>query len=245
MFIGVIGSALNDSEDSSSSGSPDKVISDQDEASTADPNATTGPTSTPIPTLTPEKSFVESLSKDAGLKEDTASNLYDVLTSEIGFSDITYVSKSDYSDSVLIINADEYELTANLDDDEIYKIKCGSFILYDDLTVTMDKQGVLDRIITDSVSYYSIAKEIVKSSLKSPKSADFPSIVWSPDEIAMQRNGDMVAVQSYVDAQNSFGAEIRSKFLVEFQVIDIDTYNYLPIYIDIDGETSGEFIDLD
>jgi len=109
----------------------------------------------------------------------------------------------------------------------------------------MDKQGILDRVIDHDVSYYSIAQEIVKSSLKSPKSADFPSIVWSPEDIKMQRNGDLVAVQSYVDAQNSFGAEIRSEFLVEFIVTDIDTYTYTPVYVKIDEETSGEFMEFD
>lgn len=237
LFAGIIGASLNDDDGPTNS-------SDQSET-TLNHNVATRPTSTPTPTLTPEQSFVTSISQDTGLKEETASNLYSVLTNELGFSNIKYISKSDYSDSVLIINADDYELTANLDDDEIYKIKCGSLTLYDDMTVKMDKNGVSDRVITDKYAYYSIAQEIVKSCLKSPKSADFPSIVWSPDEIAMQRNGDLVAVQSYVDAQNSFGAEIRSEFLVEFQVIDIDTYTYLPIYINIDGETSGEFIDLD
>ena len=57
--------------------------------------------------------------------------------------------------------------------------------------------------------YWTRTEETVKQLLKAPKSADFPSITngWS-----FGRNQYYVAVQSYVDAQNSFGAQIRSEF---------------------------------
>ena len=57
----------------------------------------------------------------------------------------------------------------------------------------------------DMSPYYMMAKNIVESGLKSPRSAKFPSIVTRPEEIAMSKNGDIIAVQSYVDAENSFG----------------------------------------
>lgn len=51
-------------------------------------------------------------------------------------------------------------------------------------------------------------QEAVKQLLKSPKSADFPSYTsWNYGE-----NDYYIVMQSYVDAQNSFGAEIRSDF---------------------------------
>lgn len=62
--------------------------------------------------------------------------------------------------------------------------------------------------IGEKSNYQYWTQEAVKSLLKAPKSADFPNITnW-----AIVANPFYVAVQSYVDAQNSFGAEVRSKF---------------------------------
>ncbi|MGN9161867.1 hypothetical protein [Clostridium sulfidigenes] len=51
---------------------------------------------------------------------------------------------------------------------------------------------------------------VVKNNLKSPKSADFPTI----KDVQIIRNSDSIIVKSYVDAENSFGAETRSNFTV-------------------------------
>ena len=61
----------------------------------------------------------------------------------------------------------------------------------------------------------------------------------------MKKNKDLVVVQSNVTAKNSFGTKVNSPFTVEFQIIDMDNYQYNPIYINLDGETSGEYIDID
>jgi hypothetical protein len=61
----------------------------------------------------------------------------------------------------------------------------------------------------------------------------------------MQRNGDLVAVQGYFDAQNTYGALVRSKYLIEISVTDLDENIYEPVYINIDGEITGKWVDLD
>lgn len=61
----------------------------------------------------------------------------------------------------------------------------------------------------------------------------------------MQRNKDIVAVRSYVDSQNSFGAMIRSEWTVQFKVIDISSYSYQLTYANIDGNIYGEFLEMD
>lgn len=63
----------------------------------------------------------------------------------------------------------------------------------------------------EQASYKVTTQNGVESILKSPKSADFPWLDWS-----YGKNPWYVAVQSYVDAQNSFGAEIRSDFTFIF-----------------------------
>lgn len=61
-----------------------------------------------------------------------------------------------------------------------------------------------------------LCEEKVKSVLKSPSTAKFPSILnWG-----FKKEKNITTVQGYVDAQNGFGAEIRSNF--QF-VIDTDS----------------------
>lgn len=94
-------------------------------------------------------------------------------------------------------------------------------------------------------SYWDMAKETVETCLKNPKSADFPSSVFNQGNIAMGRKGHLVVVQSYVYSTNSFGAEVKSDFTVEMLVYDTDNFIYDVVYLNIDGETSGEYVSLD
>lgn len=66
---------------------------------------------------------------------------------------------------------------------------------------------------------------VVKQHLKSPKSADFPSI----NNATITRRSDSIIVQSYVDAENSFGANIRSNFTV---VLSADAQKALSVSIE-------------
>lgn len=57
------------------------------------------------------------------------------------------------------------------------------------------------------------AQEIVSSRLKSPSSAKFS---W-PDETSVSLSGNTWTVRGWVDAQNGFGASIRSNYAVRFE----------------------------
>lgn len=57
---------------------------------------------------------------------------------------------------------------------------------------------------------WAMAQSFVKDQLKSPKSADFP--VYGDGSVSITNAGDYYKVTGYVDAENSFGAEIRSTF---------------------------------
>jgi hypothetical protein len=54
---------------------------------------------------------------------------------------------------------------------------------------------------------YIQCKEGVKSQLKSPASADFP---WVPDSVSITKDGNGYVVRGHVDAQNSYGANLRA-----------------------------------
>lgn len=63
------------------------------------------------------------------------------------------------------------------------------------------------------------AKDAVTERLKAPATAKFPSLGW--DKEAQVRvssaNSNLFFVNGYVDAQNTYGAMIRSKWIVELE----------------------------
>lgn len=76
---------------------------------------------------------------------------------------------------------------------------------------------------TDSYSHDKydaqvLAEKEVKNRLKSPSSADF---CWSP---TVSRSGNTWTVSGYVDAQNSFGATVRSNYTVKITFTSKDYY---------------------
>lgn len=81
------------------------------------------------------------------------------------------------------------------------------------LQVTYDMQYYEEWYLTMSddefYNYRFSTENMVTSLLKSPESAEFP---WNNDDWARGKNQYYVIVQSYVDAQNSFGATMRSDF---------------------------------
>ena len=62
----------------------------------------------------------------------------------------------------------------------------------------------------------SEAQRAVKASLKAPASAKFPGCVMGAHEYTINTNEarDKFSVRGHVDAQNDFGAMIRSEFIV-------------------------------
>ena len=62
-----------------------------------------------------------------------------------------------------------------------------------------------------------IAHDFIKTQLKSPSTADFP---WFAHRISRSKDEDQVyTVISHVDSQNSFGAEIRTKFWIKLRYL--------------------------
>lgn len=197
-------------------------------------------TATPKPQLSPRDQFIQDSSEY--LSSDISGKLYDILINDIGFSDADFYGKVDIGDSVWEVHCDDMAINVVASDD-IYRIWGGDFTFYENGTVVTTKQQMEDVTISDSdrTSYYLIAKEIVMSSLKNPSSASFP---WTTDDIAFVKREDIVAVQGYVDAMNSFGSQIRSQWTVEFRIIDLSAFTYETLYINIDGQTVGTYTDI-
>lgn len=189
--------------------------------------------------------FLSDLKKE--LDEKVAEKAYDILKNQIGFSNLEYNKKMEGLTNYEIL-ADGYQVIMTASDD-VYRIFIPNshYTFYEDGEVKFTAYELGQKSISydDMYSYYIMAQEIVSSCLKDPGSADFPSMVTNPEEIAMQKNGDVIAVQSYVDAKNSFNAKVRSKWTVQFKVIDLSSYSYETLYINIDGEESGNFVEMD
>ena len=62
----------------------------------------------------------------------------------------------------------------------------------------------------DPVEAHVVCKDFVKDKLKSPSSADFPWVAAS--NVVTSLGNNRFRARSYVDAQNSFGAMLRSQY---------------------------------
>lgn len=73
--------------------------------------------------------------------------------------------------------------------------------------------------IEDKKSYaYIYCKNIIEKTLKAPKTAEFP---WGVSAVFV--DGKYI-VNSYVDAENSFGAHIRTRFMCKLSHLGNDEY---------------------
>lgn len=145
----------------------------------------------------------------------------------------------------VVYNTTEVEVTEEPTTEDITETPTTEEVTEEETEATTEEVNATDISGLQFQFYWDMAKETVESCLKNPKSADFPSSVFSQGDIAMERKGHLVVVQSYVYSTNSFGAEVKSDFTVEMLVYDTDNFIYDVVYLNIDGETSGEYVSLD
>ena len=96
--------------------------------------------------------------------------------------------------------------------------------------------SILNYVVTTAefINYTSQAEEVVKQRLKSPSTAEFPGRVWSKDQWNVFKKDGNIYVESYVDAQNSFGATSRDYFQL---IGDIEANQFIKLTI---GDTVYE-----
>lgn len=153
------------------------------------------------------------------------SKLIDTILNDCGISKVQDIEHDELLDNAYGEGSTGYriKINSNLDniimylnpDDTVHSIKYAGYELYannsiiatiQDYTFTSDEKSEL------MIKCQSKVEEI----LKSPSTAKFPNIL----EWGFKKEKNIVIVQGYVDSQNGFGAEIRSKF--QF-IIDTDT----------------------
>lgn len=70
--------------------------------------------------------------------------------------------------------------------------------------------------LTPEKSAYYAAREVVSNHLKSPETAEYQP--YSDDIV--QINGNTYSINLYVDAENAFGALLRTHFIVDVELRD-------------------------
>lgn len=92
-----------------------------------------------------------------------------------------------------------------------------------------DSESLIEQYGKDKIQDY--CKEIINSTLKSPSSAEYPGTFLDPDkDWEYSESESIITVKSYVDSQNSFGAIVRSKFIIKMKITNgIGECTYLKI----------------
>ncbi len=162
--------------------------------------------------------------KYTDISGDDAKNI-DTILSDCGITEVISFEHDDMLDNAHSDGETGYRLAVNKNvdniilyinaDKSVYSLSYNSYMLYENGAVVAVLQDYL--MSTDEASDLMIkCQDKIKEVLKSPSTAKFPNIL----EWGFKKEKNIVIVQGYVDAQNSFGAEIRSTF--QF-TIDTDT----------------------
>lgn len=190
-----------------------------------------------------DRDFISVLSGEVG--DDVAKEV-DSILNQIGFTEIEYEQQLGETSNYEIV-ADGIHLVITVMED-YYRvfIPYTSYIFYEEGQVVMTAEEYKDKNIdnNDAIVYYIMAQDIISQSLVNPNSADFPSLTFNAADIAFAKTGDVITVQSYVDAKNALNATVRSNWTVQFIPLDMDTYTYEVTYINIGGDKVGTYTEI-
>jgi hypothetical protein len=195
------------------------------------------PTATPIPpTPTPEPpKALELFMEKEDMTLEQAQEAIDVLN-QVGIEDIQRLDylKDDPPGKLYVTNYGHFEeIRIYVSNDKTIKRVLDEI---NDISFWSDLNGGFVRKVTDffidedeKKPFIQIALDFVPRGLKAPSTAQFPDV--TSNDWKVSRYGKYVEVESWVDAQNSFGALIRSDILMQ---IHYETKEVL--YLSIGGE---------
>lgn len=190
-----------------------------------------------------QNKFVKDLVND-GLDEKVAKKAYKILKKKIGFKKLKYVDKMDGLTNYNI-EADGADIVMTASD-KVYRIfiPSSSYVFYEDGKVKLIAKRFNETTYTQSEAsaYYIMAQQIIEGGLDDPNGVKFPSQTFSPEDIAIAKDGDLIAVKSYVDVKNYYGTKVRIDWIVQYTVTDIDSYSCYPNYVKIGDDSAGEYI---
>ena len=244
LILMVIGAVSGDKEDKTSETTTETVTE------SINNSETTSETESTEVILTEKEQFILDASTD--FNKELANTAYDLLT-EMGFSWIEYERKSDngYMVASVEINEEEsdswfpskWDLYIEFIDGKLTYIGNESYALYQDNEIKMNYEQLEARYISsdDKAQYITWGKDWIEENLKTPS-----TVKYVDESIRIGKNYNYVMMAGEFDAQNSFGAMIRSTFIVEFSLTETKEKTTAHLeYLQIDDSTYGTFIDLD
>lgn len=154
-------------------------------------------------------------SKYIDVSKEQGKQIDDILV-QCGLTEITGWEHDELLDAAHMESETGYRLTSNgidniilyLDaNDNVYSIRYADYDLYANgaVTATLSDYCLTTKEMSD---WQTLCQDKVKEELKTPSTAKFPNIL----EWKFGKNKNIITVQAYVDAQNGFGAQIRSDF---------------------------------
>jgi hypothetical protein len=103
----------------------------------------------------------------------------------------------------------------------VYRIVFNGSVLYENGNIVQKIQDCTFKGNEES-TLRQIAEKITKKHLKSPSTAKFPSM----SEYSFSKDKGIATVKGFVDSQNSFGAMIRTNFIMTYDVKNDKLVNY-------------------
>lgn len=137
-----------------------------------------------------------------------------------GIKEIESIEHDECLDDMNAEDEKGYRISANGMNNIIVYVLNGKVTLVRYADITFYENGTVIKSLDDYAitfneqsDYYITSMDIVKAALKAPSTAEFPNIT----EASIWKEDGIVIVQSYVEAQNSFGAMLRSEYQIKYE----------------------------
>lgn len=166
-------------------------------------------------------SNIQELMNATARNEDYCTSVWKIMQS-YGFgsiSNITFVTDNDGTCYSYKFSTNGYGNTGMLmlNDDGIYYLSFANTTLYDAEKTENETVNFAEFALSTSQinAYITGTESVAEQCLLSPKSADFPSHIFT-DAWKVYFSDDVVTVTSYVDADNAFGVQVRNYFTAQY-----------------------------
>lgn len=111
---------------------------------------------------------------------------------------------------------EDYLFDVTSANNKVKTIKSGTITFYDPANEVV--VPIWDKLVSDDEAVFlSVqAQLLVETVLKSPSTAEFPGAPYAAPDWRINKNNGRYTVTSWVDAQNSFGAMVRSNYTIVY-----------------------------
>lgn len=175
-----------------------------------------------------------------GIKEKIAINYFDIINENKipiwGSNDMIIIESDNDNDFIFSYTAidggfsDFYAIHV-LNDNIIEIVNSNMEIIYN--TDGLNPDYIFFKDI-DFTGLINATKDNISRVLKAPNTAKYPGGWLNPyEDWSIAKEKDLVQLSSYVDSQNSFGANIRSYFTIRYRK---DNTTYKGVYFEFDGK---------